>query len=113
MVSKKKMSMTLKNIDPTLVGDKLVEFCKYVKSLRSHFSSYFNLEKVKRLFKGTSIPNFNKDFHRILRKAAKIILEEKIPICLVTSKKLSPLLRQEHLRARRTMLLVLKYGNTP
>lgn len=65
------------------------EFYKYVKDLKKQNCSYYNSIKLKNLFDGKLNSNFNSRFHHIFRVASKIILEEKIPQCLITSKKIS------------------------
>lgn len=108
IVCKKKVGDLLSKIDPTLVGDKLIRFYKYIKELKSYFCSYFNFQKVRKLIEGREIGVFDEEFHRTFRIAAKYILEYKIPACLLTSKKLSPLLRANHLNVRREILALLE-----
>ena len=102
------MGGLLEKIDPSMVGDKLLRFYKYVKDMKTYFCSYFNLQKVKRLFAGTSLPIYNHEFHRLFRIACRYIIQEKIPACLLTSKKLSPMLKVEHFQSKRAMLALLK-----
>lgn len=46
MITSRKVESLLERVDPTLIGDKLSRFYKYVKDLRNYFSAYFNISKV-------------------------------------------------------------------
>lgn len=101
MVCPRKIGKILYNVDHSLVEDKLLEFCHYAKSVRKYYSAYFNPPKLRRLFAGKEIPFYDEHLHRLLRIVVKMILEDKITLCLITSKRLSPYLTLEHLKERR------------
>lgn len=108
LLSRRKCLSLLWLVKPDLTEEWEEDFYKFVKGIRSKFSGYYNLDKMRRMWFGDGKQPASSEHHRVLRIMSQHYVQYLLVCSLLTSKKLSKELKSAHLKARQQLLRLLR-----